>query len=111
MDNPGPFALTVNGGALQVVSAGVFIGDVISDLAGITAANFQFQLLYGGGGTSVTAYVQTSIDQGQTWADIAAVQFTTASGTEIVNLSGLQAVTTPATPVQQALTPGTCVNG
>ena len=112
MDNPGAMQFTYsNGAAFPIVSAGTFIGDWIEDLAGMLALSLQAQLAYGSGGTTVTVYFQTSIDQGQTAIDIAAVQFATAPGTEMANLSGLTPKTTPVAPGQQTLTPGTCVDG
>lgn len=111
MERPGAIQFRLNGGAFSIASAGTFIGDWVEDLDGILALSLQAQFLYGSGGTSVTVYVQTSIDQGQTPIDIAALQFTTASATSIVNLSGLTPKTTPAVPSQQALAAGTCLDG
>lgn len=51
-------------------------------------ANFQ----YGSGGTTVIVIVQTSLDQGANWIDIARFDFTTASALKVVNLSGLTPV-------------------
>ncbi len=75
------------------------------------SASLQAQFLYGSGGENCTVYVQTSIDQGQTAIDIAAVEFGQASGTEIVNLSALTPKTTPAAPTQQSLVPNSTVDG
>lgn len=111
MNYPGPIQLTSGGTAFQIVGAGTYVGDTITGLYGVLSASFQAQFLYGSGGTSVTAYVQTSIDQGSTWADIAAIQFTTSSATNIVNLSALTPKTTPVVPSQQALSAGSCVDG
>jgi hypothetical protein len=111
MDQPGPFQLTSDGNAFSVVGAGVQTGDIISGFAGIQGLTLQAQFLYGSGGTSAIVYVQTSIDQGQTWIDIWAEEFTTSSATEVVNLSGFTARTTPLAPTNQALTPGTCNDG
>jgi hypothetical protein len=111
MNQPGPFQLTLNGSAFQIVGPGVYVGDVAAGLDGVQAASFQAQFGYGSGGTSVTAYLQTSLDQGQNWVDVAAIQFITAGGTEIVNLSGLTPKTTPVAPTSQGLAPGQTVDG
>ena len=111
MNNPGPLLFTYNGGAFPIVAPGVFLGDWIAGLSGMLAASLQAQLLYGAGGASVTIYFQTALDQGQTPIDVAAMQFGTAGGTLIANLSALDKVTPPIAPQQQALTPGTCVDG
>ena len=91
-------------------SAGTAI-EYVDRLDGLTAITAQFRLAYGSGGTTVKAYLQTSIDQGTTWVDIACVAFTTSSSTKVVNLSGLTAKTTAATPTDGSLTDDTCVDG
>jgi hypothetical protein len=58
----------------------------------------QAKFTYGSGGTSVNAYLQTSLDGGTTWIDIANWSLTTASATSVYSLS-------PATPVTTAYVP------
>jgi hypothetical protein len=65
---------------------------------------------YGSGGTNATAYVQTSLDGGSTWMDIANFQFTTSTATRAYHLTAA-AVTSIATPGDGALTANTAVNG
>jgi hypothetical protein len=111
MDNPGPFPFTYNGGgAFPLGTAGTYQGDWIENFAGIDALSLEALFTTGAGGTSVTVYFQTSIDQGQTPIDIAAVQFTTSNGISIANVSALDK-TNPFTPAQQSLTPGTVQDG
>jgi hypothetical protein len=76
MNNPGPISL----GDIVITSAGTQNGAPQTGLSGIDALSLQVRLAYGAGGTTVTAYVQTSLDQGQTWIDIAAIQFGTSGG-------------------------------
>ena len=72
----------------------------------VTALTIQAAFTYvASAATSCDAYIQTSADGGTTWADIANFHFTTASATQIVNVSGLTAVTTPV-----AITDGTIAN-
>ena len=71
----------------------------------------QFNFAYGSGGTKTNVYLQTSLDQGQSWFDIANVAFTTAGAIEAINLSGLNSVTTPTAPVSMALPDNTSFNG
>lgn len=71
----------------------------------------QANFVYGSGGTNATAYVQTSLDNGETWTDIACFQFTTASARKIVNLSAQTAVTTQVTPTDGAMTANTAQDG
>ena len=111
MDSPGSFPFTYNGGnSFPLGAAGTYIGDWIDNFAGIDALSLEAMFTTGTGGTSATAYFQTSIDQGQTPIDIAAVQFTTANGLSVANLSALDKAN-PFTPAQQSLTPGTIQDG
>jgi hypothetical protein len=67
------------------------------------ALSLQVRLAWGSGGTSIKAYIQTSLDQGATWIDVACVAFTAASATKALNLSGLTPKTTQVTPTDGAL--------
>ena len=107
MNSPGIFDL----GDFTITTAGTQTGDAQTGLEGITALSASFRLAYGSGGTSVKAYLQTSLDQGSTWIDIACVTFTTASGHKVIALSGLTPKTTAATPTDGALTDDTCLDG
>lgn len=111
MDQPGAFAFTYNGGnAFPLGTAGTYIGDWIDNFAGIDALSVQAAFSTGTGGTSATVYVQTSLDQGQTPIDIAAIAFTTTNGLTVANLSALDKAN-PFTPAQQSLTAGTIQDG
>lgn len=70
-------------------------------------ASFVFA---GTGGTSADAYLQTSYDGGETWADIANFH-TTAAATKLINLSSLTPVTTQVTPTDGSLAANTAVDG
>jgi hypothetical protein len=65
---------------------------------------------YGSGGTNATAYVQTSLDGGASWVDIASFQFTTTSAKRAYHLTAA-AVTSITTPTEGTLTANTAVNG
>lgn len=71
----------------------------------------QATFTYGSGGTSTDAYVQTSVDNGATWCDVAEFSFTTATGRKIFNLTSNTPVTTQATPTDGSLAANTAVNG
>jgi hypothetical protein len=107
MDSPGAFTL----GDFTVGAAATQIGDEVDDIEGLQAVNLQVRFAYGSGGTKTNVYIQTSIDQGQSWFDIANIAFTTTAGVEVVNLSALIAVTTPVAPVNLALADNTTLNG
>lgn len=71
----------------------------------------QGNFTYGSGGTSVDVWVQSSLDGGTTWCDIANFHFTTSSARKVFNLSSLTPVTTQATPTDGTLTANTAVDG
>lgn len=67
--------------------------------------------VYGSGGTTVDAWIQTSVDQGNTWIDIANVHYTTSSAITIFNLSSRTPVTTAYTPTDGTLSSNTSKDG
>jgi hypothetical protein len=70
----------------------------------------QANFTYGSGGATVDAYLQTSVDGGLTWMDIAQFHFTTASARVLYNLNSQ----TPApeyTPTDGTLTANTLKDG
>ncbi len=78
----------------------------------VTALTIQAAFTYvASAATSVDAYIQTSLDGGTTWIDIANFQFTTASANKIVNVSGLTAVTTPTAITEGSLATNTVQQG
>lgn len=83
----------------------------IENLEGMLAGTIQAKFAYGSGGTSAKVYVQTTLDDGLTWVDVASFAFTTTSATKIINLSGLTPKTTAVTPSDGALSDDTCVDG
>jgi len=105
--NNGIFTL----GDIVIGAAGTYVGEPVTGLAGMTAVSTQLRFAYGSGGTTARAWLQTSFDQGTTWVDIACSLFATASETNLWNLSGLAAVSSPAVPVDAALADDTAVQG
>ena len=83
-------------------------GKIPTGSKGITA---QAIFTYGSSGTSTKAYLQTSLDGGVTWVDIASWAFTTSSSTKIYNLSARTPKTTQVTPTDGSLTDNTAVDG
>jgi hypothetical protein len=71
----------------------------------------QANFTYGSGGTTVDAYLQTSLDGGVTWTDIAQFHFTTASARFVYNLNSQTPVTTEYTPTDGSLTANTAKDG
>jgi hypothetical protein len=70
-------------------------------------ANFS----YGSGGTTVDAYLQTSVDGGLTWMDIAQWHFTTASARSFFNLNSQASHPTPVQATDGALAANTANDG
>lgn len=70
----------------------------------------QANFVYGSGGTTAKAWVQTSLDGGTTWLDIASFAFTTASAVRMYSLD-TTAVTSIYTPTDAALADNTVKNG
>lgn len=85
MTNAGVFTL----GDIVVTAADTYVGDAITGLDGMTALSVQLRFAYGSGGTMVRAYLQSSLDQGTTWYDMACALFDTAALIVPLNFSGL----------------------
>jgi hypothetical protein len=66
---------------------------------------------YGSSGTSVDAYIQTSLDGGTTWIDIAQFHFTTSALKGVYNLSALTVQTTQIVPSDGTLSSNTAIDG
>jgi hypothetical protein len=81
-----------------VVTSGVDGAAYIDDLDGILSATIQANFNYGSGGTSLKVIVETTLDDGQTWVEVARLAFTTASAAKVVNLSALTPVSTVYAP-------------
>lgn len=63
----------------------------ITELGGAQSLSVAATFAYGSGGSTANVAVQTSLDGGTTWFDIAYFAFTTSSATKYVNLAGLTA--------------------
>jgi hypothetical protein len=86
MDSPGLKSLAAL--AITVAQSATAL-TAIDDLAGMTAVTLEASFQYGSGGTSCSAVVQTTFDDGTTWRDIARFDFTTATAVKHCNLEGL----------------------
>ena len=75
------------------------------------SAIIQGTFTYGSGGTTADAWVQTSVDEGGTWIDVANFHFTTANARFLYNLSALTAITAEATPTDGSLAANTSKDG
>jgi hypothetical protein len=94
-------AITITTAVTAQVTAPVQLGRTP-----LNAVNIQAKLAYGSGGTTIAAWVQTSLDGGASWVDIASFAFTTASLTSILNISALTPITTAYLPTDGTLAAG-----
>jgi len=81
----------------------------LAGLGDIAAACLQCNFTYGSGGTSVKIVVETTLDQGVTWIEVARFAFTTASAEKLFNLSALTAKIAAYAPI--ALSDDTAIDG
>lgn len=84
------------------------------DVTGLTDKNrlsLIAEFTHGSGGTNASAYIQTSLDAGTTWYDIAAFQFTTASGVKQLTCLAAKEVSSSVTLGTGALAANTAING
>ena len=109
MDNPGAFTL----GDFQIGAAGQLATQLaqIPSLAGMLAASLQVRLSGGTGGTKINVYIQSSIDQSQSWFDVANIAFANTPGVELLNLSALDKLSTPTAPSNLTLADNTVLDG
>lgn len=96
------------GAALTAIAAAPVIG--------LTAARYlclHANFVYAAGGTTVKAWIQTSIDGGLTWFDIANFAFTTASGkkTHVICIDPATPYVAGTVPASAALADNTILNG
>lgn len=82
-----------------------------SGLGNPTGVSALASFTYGSGGTNVTIYGQTSYDEGETWWDVLAIRFTTASAAKYLNTRADVAVLASVTPTNLTLTADTAING
>jgi hypothetical protein len=76
-------------GDFSIGAAATQVGDGVDDLSGALAVTLSARLAYGSGGTSCYAVVETSLDQGVTWVQIARFDFTTSGLQKVMTVSGL----------------------
>lgn len=109
MDNPGLYNLgdaamaAINAAtAATVITSALDAQNVsqayVENLDGMLGAAISANFVYGSGGDTLKVIVETTLNQGATWIEIARLAFAQASAEKVVNLSGLTPVTTVYTP-------------
>jgi hypothetical protein len=64
---------------ISIAGSGTIIGQATENLGGMEGLNAQVRFLLGTGSGGVTAFIQTSLDQGNSWFDIYKITFDAAS--------------------------------
>jgi hypothetical protein len=95
-----------------ITAAATLVGPVrkVRDQRGVRSLTAQAKLTYGSGGTTIDAYLQTSIDGGITWIDVANFHFTTASATKVLTLNS-QTVVASFAPTDGTIAADTVKDG
>jgi len=100
-------------GTQQITTA--LTNEVVATVTGLTDKNrvsLVAAFTYGSGSTvTAKAYLQTSLDGGTTWYDIACFAFAEASAAKYLSVSALTAVNADVTPSTGALADDTSING
>jgi hypothetical protein len=96
-----------------IAGAVTLIGEVTSlgQIPGTQAVTVEAAFLYGSGGTTCKAYLQTSVDGGTTWVDVASFAFTTSAASKVSALNVYAALAAAVTPTDGTLADNTIVNG
>lgn len=98
-------------GDTAITTAATYTGIAVANLDGILSMTAYLRFAWGSAGTSARAYVQTSLDQGSTWCDIACVLFGTAAEAAVLNFSALTPKTTQVNPTDGTLSDDTAIDG
>jgi len=107
-----PIAATA-GTVMPVLSAGIS-GEFANRAGKLTQAKYlvvQAVFTFGSGGTSVDAYIQTSLDLGGTWIDVMEFNFLVASATKISAVVFTTALAAAVAPTDGTLASNSIVNG
>jgi hypothetical protein len=97
--------------AATITGAATVTSSSITVQAGLKYISAQATFTYGSGGTTCKAWLQTSLDGGTTWRDVAAFAFTTASAKKTSALSSSIALAAAVAVSDGALADDTLVNG
>lgn len=83
----------------------------ITNMIGVKYLIATAVFLYGAGGTTVKAYVQTSFDGGATWIDIMCFAFTTSAGTKVSAVTLNVALAASTVTTDGSMSDNTILNG
>lgn len=85
----------------------------VGGLAGAVAIALEAKFVRAAGGTTCKVWVQTSLDNGVSWFDIACFAFTTTTGNKlhVVRMDPATPITAATVPASATLTDDTVLNG
>jgi len=83
----------------------------VKRLSGANYLCVEAEFLYGSGGTTADAYIQTSLDNGLSWIDIMNFHFTTAAANKVSAVVATTALAAAVAPTDGSLTANTILSG
>jgi hypothetical protein len=112
MDAPGSYFLLIGGTDFNITNETTYTGDWVMDLDGMISASVQLDFRAGSstGEASVTAYFQTTLDDGNTVVDLACSVFT-GSVRVVFNVAADATSTVPLDATDGMLTADTILGG
>lgn len=93
-----------------ITAATAYVGDWFDGFEGIESLTAQFRLEWGGAGSVIKCYLQTTLDDGEVPIDIGCVTFATAAKTVLYAFTKIP-VLTAVVPTNGALADDTAING
>jgi hypothetical protein len=96
---------------LTAIGAGTYTSDGVSIPMAASVIACQATFARGGGGTTTDVFLQTSLDNGSTWVDIAQFALATTTVTKISALRPYIAMAANVTPTDGALSDNTILDG
>jgi hypothetical protein len=94
-----------------LAAAGTYVGEVVRIPAGTLGLALESKFVRAAGGTTTKVYVQTTLDGGTTWVDIACHAFATTTASKVSAVKVNVAVTGGTTPTDATLTDDTVLDG
>ena len=94
-----------------IPAAGTTETTPVTGLGAVAYLLMQAKFDWGSGGTTAKVYVQTSVDEGDTWIDIACFAFATADETRLMKVMAVDDLTDNTTPTDGSLTDDTALSG
>ena len=77
------------------------LGEVVTDLFGMKTLGIEANFLHGSGGATLKVWIQTSLNGGANWIDIANFAFTTTAARKVIVLTAASVAS--FTPLDAAL--------